>query len=259
MITSSFRNLPFLIKVLRAENMTRKKIIILTFILASILLASYFIFFSSPHYKITTPVRKNLFVVKSEKNTLLSRAKNFFQKQQQSGRDSGICAPPGCGNPYGTENREDISLLLSDEQITSLLNQYKQTSVLLTNMKVEFSDQAIFASATSLYPFIPGQLSVSARLYINHFYINDAYVGNIKAPGKIANFIEANGDKIIKDILAKYGVWLGRMELVDGKLSFKANVPKGMITVNQNGTILVNLQEIQESQNNVEQNPDVRF
>ena len=111
--------------------MTRKKIIIFTFIFVSILLASYFIFFSTPHYKITTPIRKNLFVVKSEKNTLLSRAKNLFQKQQPSGGDSGICAPPGCGNPYGTENREDIALLLTDEQITSLLNQYKPTSVLL--------------------------------------------------------------------------------------------------------------------------------
>ena len=215
--------------------MAGKKIIIFTFIFASILLALYFIFFSTPYYKITTPVRKDLFIVKSEKNT---------QKQQSSGVNSGICAPPGCGNPYGSEGREDITLLLTDEQITSLLNQYKPTSVLLTNIKVEFSDQTIFASATSLYLFMPGQLSISARLYINHFYMNDAYIGNIKAPGKIANFIEANGDKIIKDIFAKYGIWLDQMKLVDGKLSFKANVPKGMITVDQNGTILVNLQEI---------------
>lgn len=239
--------------------MTRKKIIILTFILASILLASYFIFFSSPHYKITTPVRKNLFVVKSEKNTLLSRAKNFFQKQQQTGRDSGICAPHGCGNPYGTENRENIDLSLTDEQITSLLNQYKPASVLLNNMKVGFSGQTIFASATSLYPFIPGQLSISARLYINHFYVNDAYLGNIKAPDKIANLVEANGDKMIKDNFAKYGVHLDRMELVDGKLRFKVNVPRGMIVVEQDGTILLNLQEIQESPNSSEQNSNIRF
>jgi len=242
--------------------MAGKKIIIFTFIFASILLALYFIFFSSPHYKITTPIRKNLFVIKSEKNTLLSRAKNFFQKQQpsgESGGNSGICAPPGCGNPYGTEDREDITLLLTDEQITSLLNQYKPTSVLLTNIKVSISGNTIFASATSLYPFVPGQLSVSARLYINHFYINDAYAGNIKAPGKIANFIEANGDKIIKDVFAKYGIWLDQMELVNEKLSFLASVPKGMITVDQNGTILVNLQETQEGQNNAEQNPDIRF
>lgn len=239
--------------------MTRKKIVIFTFIFAPILLATYFVFFSSPHYKITTPVRKNLFIVKSEKNTLLSKAKNFFQKQQPSGGNSGFCAPPGCGNPYGTEDRENITLLLTDEQITSLLNQYKQTSILLSDMKVEFSGQTIFASATSLYPFMPGQLSVSARLYINHFYVNDTYVGNIKAPEKIANFIEANGDKMIKDIFAKYGVWLDQMELVDEKLSFKANVPRGMITVDQNGTILVNLQEIHESQSNTEQNPDIRF
>ena len=239
--------------------MAGKKIVILASIFASILLASYFIFFSSPHYKITTPVRKNLFLVKSEKNALLSRANNFFQKQQPSSGDSGICAPPGCGNPYGTKDRENITLLLTDEQITSLLNQYKPTFVLLTNMKVEFSGQTIFASATSLYPFMPGQLSISARLYINHFYVNDAYIGKIKAPEEIANFIEANGDKIIKDIFAKYGIWLDQMELVDGRLSFKANVPKEMITVDQNGTISVNLQEIQESQNNVEQNPDIRF
>ena len=239
--------------------MTRKKIIIFTFIFVSILLASYFIFFSTPHYKITTPIRKNLFVVKSEKNTLLSRAKNLFQKQQPSGGDSGICAPPGCGNPYGTENREDIALLLTDEQITSLLNQYKPTSVLLTNMKVKISGQTVFASATSLYPFMPGQLSISARLYINHFYINDAYISNIKAPEKIANFIEANGNKMIKDMFAKYGIWLDQMELINEKLSFLASVPKGMVTVDQNGTILVNLQEIQGNQNNVEQNPDIRF
>jgi len=251
--------IPFRIKVLRTENMTGKKIIILTFILASILLASYFIFFSIPHYKVTTPVHKNLFIVKSEENTLLSRAKNFFQKPQPLGGDSGICPPPGCGNPYRTEGRENIALLLTDEQITSLLNQYRPTSVLLTNMKVKFSDQTIFASATSLYPFMPGQLSISARLYINHFYVNDAYIGNIKAPEKIANFIEANGDKMIKDIFAKYGIWLDEMELVNEKLSFKANVPKGMITVDKSGTILVNLQEIQENQNNDERNQDNRF
>lgn len=215
--------------------MTGKKISIFAFIFASILLTSYFIFFSSPHYKVTTPVRKNLFVVKSVQNT---------RQQVQSG-DSGICAPPGCGNPYGTENRETIDLSLTDEQITSLLNQYKPASVLLNNMKVEFSGQTIFASATSLYPFMPGQLSISARLYINHFYVNDAYIGKIKAPDKIANLIEANGDKMIKDIFVKYGVWLDQMELVDGKLRFKANVPRGMIVVEQDGTILLNLQEIQ--------------
>ena len=233
--------------------MTRNKIIIFTFIFASILLMSSFVFFSSPHYKITTPVRKNLFVIKSENNT---------QKQQPSdgrGGDSGICAPPGCGNPYSTENRENITLLLTDEQITSLLNQYKPTSVLLTNMKVKISGQTVFASATSLYPFMPGQLSISARLYIDHFYINEAYIGNIKAPEKIANFIEANGNKMIKDMFAKYGIWLDQMELINEKLSFLASVPKGMVTVDQNGTILVNLQEIQGNQNNVEQNPDIRF
>ena len=117
-------------------------------------------------------------------------------------------------------------------------------------MKVKISDQTIFASATSLYPFLPGQLSASARLYINHFYINDAYIGNVKAPEKIANPIEANGDKLIKDMFAKYGIWLDKMELVNGKLNFTANVPKGMIAVNQDGTILVNLPEIPENQNN---------
>lgn len=241
--------------------MRKKKIIIFTVIFTSIFLASYFILFSSLHYKVTTPVRKNLFVIKYEKSTLLSRFKNFFQKQRQpSTGDSGICAPPGCGSPFGSESRENIALVLSDEQITSLLNQYKPTSVLLTNIKVSISGNTIFASATSFYPFMPGQLSVSARLYINHFYINDAYIGNIKAPKKIASFVEANGDKMIKDIFAKYGIWLDQMELFNEKLSFKAKVPKGMITVDQDGTILVNLQEIQESQNNpIEQNPDVRF
>lgn len=227
--------------------MIRKKIIIFTVVFISIFLASYFIFFSSPHYKVLIPVRKNLFVVKAEKNTLFSK------------KDSGICAPPGCGNPYGSEGRENITLILSDEQITSLPNQYKPASVLLTNMKVKISGQTIFASATSLYPFLPGQLSVSARLYINHFYINDAYIGSIKAPEKIANFIEANGNKMIKDIFANYGIWLDQMELVDEKLIFKANVPKGMIVVNQDGTILVNLLEVQENQNNPDQNPNNRY
>jgi hypothetical protein len=228
--------------------MTRKKISIFAFVLASIL-AAYFVLLQSPHYKVTTPVRKNLFVVKSINNT----------RQQLQGGDSGICAPPGCGNPYGTENRENIDLFLTDEQITSLLNQYRPASVLLNNMKVEFSGQTIFASATSLYPFMPGQLSISARLYINHFYVNDAYLGNIKAPDKIANLIEANGDKMIKDNFAKYGVWLDQMELVDGKLRFKANVPRGMIVVEQDGTILLNLQEIQGSPSSSEQNSNIRF
>lgn len=238
--------------------MTRKKFAIFAFIFTSILLASYLVFFSTSHYKVTTPIRNNLFIVRSKKNTLLSMAKSLFLKQQPTG-DSGICAPPGCGNPYGTEDREDITLLLTDEQITSLLNQYKPTSVLLTNIKVRFSGQTIFASATSFHPFMPGQLSASMRLYINHFYVNDAYIGNIKAPKKIANFIEANGDKMIKDIFTKYGIWLDQMKLVNEKLSFKANIPKGMITVDQNGIILINLKEIQETQNNTEQNPDVRF
>ena len=233
--------------------MKKKRTTILTLIFISILLILCFILFSSSHYKITTPVRRNLFSVKTEKSTLLSKIENSFRKQPRpSEGDDGICAPPGCGNPYGTKDREDITLLLTDEQITSLLNQYKPTSILLTNMKVRFTDQTVFASAMSLYPFIPGQVSVSARLYINHFYVNDAYIGEIKAPEKIANFIEANGDKMIKDMFTKYGIFLNQMELVDEKLSFKANVPKGMITVGQDGTILVNLYEIQETQGNAE-------
>ncbi len=233
--------------------MTKRKTTIFTLILISILLVLYFVLFSSSHYKITTPVRKNLFSVRTEKSTLLSKIENSLRKQPPPLEgNSGICASPGCGNPYGTKDREDITLLLTDEQITSLLEQYKPISVLLTNIKVEFSNQTIFASATSLYPFMLGQVSVSARLHINHFYVNDAYIGKIKAPEKIANFLEANGDKMIKDMFVKHGIWLDQMELVDGKLSFKANVPKGMITVDQDGTILVNLYETQETQGNAE-------
>ena len=142
--------------------------------------------------------------------------------------------------PSSGVEMENIVLALSQEQITSLINKYKPASIRAEDIEVTISAQTLLAKATSLYPFLRGELRAAVRLDLNRFYINDVYLGKIKAPKKVSNFIEEKGNKLIANLSAKYGIVIDTMELVDEKIIVKASVPKGIITVNPDGTILVN-------------------
>ncbi len=209
-----------------------KKVVIVAVLLCLLGLVVKLGYFSSSHYAVTTPIIKNLFSIKTEKTPVVTT--------RPAG--SGICAPPGCGNPAGI-NGEDVSLALTPEQLTSLINQYKPSSVPLSNIRLSISGQTVYASADSAYPISPGQLSASARLDLNHFYVNDVYVGGVKAPQKVANFVEANLAGLIDSSFSKYLVRLLEMRLEDEKLFIKVNAPKGTVVVNGDGTVTLNLVE----------------
>lgn len=190
---------------------------------------------SSPFYKITTPITKGLFLVKI-------RARDNKPITSNSSTGSGICAPPGCGNPAGTRG-EDVTLALTAEQLTSLINQYSPSSVPLKNARVSISGQVIYAAAESTYAILPGQISASARLDLNHFYVKDVYVGGIKAPQKVANFVEANLAGLIDNAFSKYSAKILEMRLENEKLFIKVNAPKGTVMINNDGTVTLNLVE----------------
>lgn len=209
-----------------------KKVVVVAVLLFLLGLVVKLGYFSSSHYAVTTPIIKNLFSIKTEKTPVVTTRPE----------DSGICAPPGCGNPAGI-NGEDVSLALTAEQLTSLINQYTPSSVPLKNIRVAVTGQVIYAAADSAYPVLPGQLSASARLDINHFYVNDVYVGGVKTPQKVANFVEANLAGLIDRSFSKYSVRLLEMRLEAEKLFIKVNAPKGTVVVNGDGTVTLNLVE----------------
>lgn len=211
-----------------------KRLIIALILTGVIAIGAKFTVFSSPFYRVNTPVNKNLVTVNL----------NGSPSVPGTGpKGSGICAPPGCGYP-ATGDRENVSLTLTPEQITSLVSEHLPPAVPLSDVRVSISEETIYASANSTYPFLPGRLSASARLDLNHFYVKDVYVGGLKAPQKVANFVEANMAGLIDNAFARYGVKLLEMKLVGGNLFLKANAPKGTVVVNKDGTIILNLKEV---------------
>jgi hypothetical protein len=181
-----------------------------------------YLFFSSPPpaYKIDTPIREGL--VSLQKSEPLPN----------SGAD-GFCPPPGCGSDTSV-SREDIVLELTDEQLTALVNTVKPKNILLSNIKVNFVSEKVVATAISYYPLIPGKITVTARLNLNHFYVEEVYIGALKVPKRVEGFIEANGSTLLDRAFQDSDIFLKNMYLEGDRLIFKASVPKGMIVLEDN-------------------------
>ncbi len=207
--------------------MNKKFLIVFSFIVFLFLVLITYLFASSPkNLNINTPLKKNLVNVE-----------NNFLKEKITENEDGICAPPGCGG-LNTEDTEEITLELSAEQLTALLNELNSNK-LISDLKLKFDKQNIIASGKSYYPLLPGNITIKSRLKFNHFYVEDVYIGAIKAPKKIASFVEANGNTMLDRQFEKNNVHVKNMELENNKLLFEANVPKGIVKV-KNQVIEIN-------------------
>lgn len=178
-------------------------------------------FVSSPeNLKVKTAFKKEL--VKVE---------NDLAKERITETEGGICAPPGCGSP-NSENTEEITLELSAEQLTALLNKLN-SNIMISGLKVKFDGGNIIASGKSYYPVLSGNITIKSRLKFNHFYVEEVYIGGTKAAKKIASFVEANGNTMIDRQFKKSNVFVKNMELENNRLLFEAVIPKGKVNYNK--------------------------
>ena len=194
-----------------------------------LLLLVGYLFLSSPlEYRVDTPFRKEL--ISFQKGSPSSTTK---------GEDNdGFCPPLGCG-PNTSVSREDIKLELTEEQLTALVNTLKPKNLLASNIRIKLDSGKIILTATSYYPLAPGKVTVVSDLRLNHFYVNEVYIGGIRAHKKTQSFIEANGSGLIDEAFQKNGVFLKSMRIEGDKFIFEASVPKGMVMI-EGGVIKIN-------------------
>jgi len=194
-----------------------------------LLLLVGYLFLSSPlEYRVDTPFRKELI---------------SFQKGSPSSTTKGedndsFCPPLGCG-PNTSVSREDIKLELTEEQLTALVNTLKPKNLLASNIRIKLDSGKIILTAASYYPLAPGKVTVVSDLRLNHFYVNEVYIGGIRAHKKTQSFIEANGSGLIDEAFQKNGVFLKSMRIEGDKFIFEASVPKGMVMI-EGGVIKIN-------------------
>jgi hypothetical protein len=195
------------------------KVIVLVSVL--FLIVAGYLFFSFPsEYKVDTAFRKELVSFQKGSSSLANKVPD----------DGGFCAPPGCG-PNSSVSREDIKLELTDEQLTALINTLKPKNLLASNIRIKLDSGKIILKATSYYPQLPGNITAVSDLRLNHFYVEEVYIGSMKAPGKMESFIEANASGLIDRVFQENDVFLKNMRIKGNKFIFEASIPKGMVRV----------------------------
>lgn len=231
------------------DNIITKNIWFKIILLVGVVLLTLvgYLFLSSPSgYKVDTPFRKELISFQKKSSSL----------SNEVGSGDGFCPPPGCG-PSNSISREDIRLELTDEQLTALINTLKPSNLLASNIRIKLDSGKIISKATSYNPQIPGNITVVSDLRLNHFYVEEVYIGSIRAPRKTESFIEANGAGLIDKAFQEYGVFVKSMRIEENKFIFEASVPKGMVSVE--GEVIKINQSPPQNDTNLKSTGNIRY
>lgn len=222
--TSATKQTPFFIK--------RKKLLL--YIAGSILcfgLIGYITLFRSPFNAIPLAAEKKLIITGN-----IERARSLLTHENKTIMAELPCMTEECS--------DTVSVALDGDQITELVAQFKPRWVLIQDMRFVFEGNVARAIGTNMYPLFPGVISVEAMNEDNRFTLKRAYLGQIPIPESQYSTIEDYGNYLIFSVLSKYSIYAESMEITDGKIHATLHVPKGMVTVDPDGKVIIDVDKI---------------
>jgi len=156
----------------------------------------------------------------------------------------GECYPPE-GSVWAGP-RETIKLELNEKQITDLINEFKPDLLLISDVKLKFDGNTAIVETISYFPIAPGIIRAEMRAIKYNYIVDKLSVGRIPAPENIKKILENSLDDLIINTLSAYGITYSSLEIKNGLLYTKVQIPSGLVQIDNDGILVIDANTAQQ-------------